>query len=145
VVERFGGRCHLMVEIKAGTLTHPDRQNQVFKALFDRLDPGRDYHLISLRPDEFSLITFVSPAALLPISRLNVRRLEKQVFEKGYGGLTGHFLLMTGARLRRLHTAGRCAGTGFANHRRILFREINRGVDWIFSDRAVHLQQICLS
>jgi glycerophosphoryl diester phosphodiesterase len=145
VIDRYGGRRHLMVEIKAGTLVRPDRQNRRFKALFARLIPGHDFHLISLAPEEFPLITFVSPAALLPISRLNIRRLERLVFEKGYGGLTGHYLFMTTACLRRLHAAGRRTGTGFANHRHLLFREINRGVDWIFSDRAVHLQAICQS
>ncbi len=140
VVERFGGQCHLMVEIKAGTLTHPDLQNRRLEVLFAGLVPGRDYHLISLAPREFSRVRFVHPGALLPISRLNIGRLERQVYEKGYGGLTGHFLFMTTARLRRLRAAGRRAGTGFVNHRRILYREINRGVDWIFSDRAVYLQ-----
>jgi len=143
VVERFGGRRHLMVEIKAGTLTQPDLQNRRLKVLFAGLAPGRDFHLISLTPREFSRIRFVGPGALLPISRLNIRRLERQVYEKGYGGLTGHFLFMTTARLRRLRAAGRRAGTGFVNHRNILFREIRRGVDWIFSDRAAYLQGIC--
>ena len=143
VVGRFGGQRHLMVEIKAGTLRHPDLQNRRLKVLFDGLTAERDFHLISLAPQEFSRIHFVHPGALLPISRLNIRRLERQVYEKGYGGLTGHFLFMTTARLRRLWAAGRRAGTGFVNHRRILYREIRRGVDWIFSDRAVYLQGIC--
>ena len=143
VIDRYGGRHHLMVEIKEGTLVRPGLQNRALKALFDSLTPGRDYHLMSLAPREFALIDFVSPKALLPISRANVYQLQRQVLKKGYGGLTGHFLLMTTARLGRLRAAGRRAGTGFVNCRSVLFREVSRGVDWIFSDRAAYLQGIC--
>jgi hypothetical protein len=34
-------------------------------------------------------------------------------------------------------------GTGFADSRRCLYREVNRGVDWIFSNRAADMQAVC--
>ena len=33
-------------------------------------------------------------------------------------------------------------GTGFIHSRNALFRELNRGIEWIFSNRAVHIQGI---
>jgi glycerophosphoryl diester phosphodiesterase len=32
--------------------------------------------------------------------------------------------------------------TGYVNSKNCLFRELNRGVEWIFSDNAVALQKI---
>jgi glycerophosphoryl diester phosphodiesterase len=32
--------------------------------------------------------------------------------------------------------------TGYVNSKNCLFRELNRDVEWIFSDNAVELQQI---
>ncbi len=139
----FGGRCHLMVEVKAGTFRDPVRQAEILAGHFTSLTPAVDFHFISLDPREFGAVGFVPPSALLPIARTNVRRLEALCLKKNYGGLNGHYLLMGRALLRRLHAAGMAAGTGFAGSRNCLFREINRGVDWIFSDAAATLQRIC--
>jgi glycerophosphoryl diester phosphodiesterase len=32
--------------------------------------------------------------------------------------------------------------TGYVNSKNCLFRELNRGVEWIFSDNAVELQKV---
>ena len=32
--------------------------------------------------------------------------------------------------------------TGYVNSKNCLFRELNRGVEWIFSDNAVELQKM---
>lgn len=145
VLAHFGGRRHLMVEIKAGTFCEPARQTRILAERFAALQPVADFHFISLDPGEFSAIDFVPPAAFFPIARVNVRRVEALCLRKGYGGLNGHYLLMGHAVLQRLHAAGMAAGTGFASSRNCLFREINRGVDWIFSDAAAALQRICLA
>ena len=36
--------------------------------------------------------------------------------------------------LRKHHRNGRKIGTGYVRSRNCLFRELNRGVDWIFMD-----------
>ena len=42
----------------------------------------------------------------------------------------------------RHRAAGQEVGTGMIASKRCLFREINRGVKWIFSNSAVELQAV---
>jgi len=142
VILRYGRKLHLMVEIKNDFFKDPERQNKVLADLFSALTPGRDFHLISLNPKVFDRLTFAPPSCLLPIARHNAGRLSRLSIEKAYGGLTGHFVLIGKNMIRRHHDRGQKVGTGFVNSRNALYREINRGVDWIFSDCADKIQQI---
>jgi len=140
LLAEFGGRTHLMLELKAEHFPHPARQRQILREQLAGLEPGRDYHLLALDPDLFSLAPFVPPACCLPVSQLSVARLSDTAVEAGYGGLLGHFLLLN-ERLRRRHArAGQHIGTGFVTSRNCLMRELNRGVEWIFSNEAMKLQ-----
>lgn len=142
VVLRYGRKLHLMAEIKTEVLKDPKRQNRTLAELFSELTPGKDFHLISLDPKTFDCLTFAPPACLLPIARQNAGRLSRLAIEKAYGGLTGHFVLIGKKMIRRHHDRGQKIGTGFVNSRNALFREISRGVDWIFSDCADKIQHI---
>jgi glycerophosphoryl diester phosphodiesterase len=97
---------------------------------------------MSLCPEILSSVSFAPTAALLPIARLNVNRLSAIALRENYGGITGHYLFMTNALLRKHRARGQKAGTGYVCSKNCLFRELNRGVDWIFSDNAVELQAI---
>ncbi len=61
----------------------------------------------------------------------------------GWGGIAGHYLLAANGLVTRHHRLGQGIGTGFADSRRCLFREVARGVDWVFSNRAAQMQAIC--
>ena len=90
----------------------------------------------------FELVDFLPPAALFPVAETNVRAMSELSLERGYCGIGGHYLLL-GERLRRRHAAfGQRLGTGFPASRNCLFREINRGIEWVFSNDAVELQGI---
>ncbi len=142
VIEQFGGSTHLMLELKAGCFPEPRRQRDILRQHLQPLTPGRDYHLLALDPALFALADFVPRRYCLPVSELAVSRLSSAAIENGFGGLLGHFLLLN-ERVRRRHgRAGQRIGTGFVASRNALFRELNRGVEWIFSNDAVKLQQI---
>jgi len=142
VILRYGRKLHLMVEIKNDVLKDPRRRNSALAELFSGLTPGRNFHLISLNPKNFDCLTFAPRSCLLPIARHNAGRLSRLSIEKAYGGLTGHFVLIGKNMIRRHHDRGQKVGTGFVNSRNALYREINRGVDWIFSDCAGKIQHI---
>ena len=72
---------------------------------------------------------------MAPLSRLALQR--------SLGGLTGHYLLVNRRKIDAHHRAGQKVGTGFVDSANCLFREIHRGVDWVFSNRAAYLQGIC--
>ncbi len=145
VIQRYGKILHLMVEIKKEIYPEPAYQNKVLKDLFDGLSAQDDFHIISLAPEMFMLIDFVPNSTFLPSARLDVQLLSKLALRKNYRGITGHYLLITDTTLKKHHKQGQEVGTGFIRSENCLFRELNRGVKWIFSNHALELQNICNS
>lgn len=142
VIAEFGGSTHLMLEIKEEPRPDLDRQKQCLQDLLSTLEPIRDFHMLALKPGLFELVDFLPPDSLLPVSELNPGQMSRAAIDHGYAGVAGHYLLV-GSRIQRVHTAsGQRIGTGFPASRNCLFRELNRDVEWIFSDNAVKLQRI---
>ena len=142
LIQRYGKKMHLMMEIKAEVYPDPVLQNQILKNLFSSLEPEQDYHLLAMTPEMFNQIAFVPKSAFIPIARLNFFHLSKLAIEQNYSGFAGHYLFVTASRMKRHRKSQQKVGTGFINSKNCLFRELNRGVEWIFSDNAVELQQI---
>jgi hypothetical protein len=99
-----------------------------------------DFHLLSLNPEMFDLISFVSPKTCLPIATTNVGAYSRLALTRGYGGINGHYLLVSNGMIFRHHQKNQKVGTGFVESVNCLFRELNRGVDWVFSNDAAKLQ-----
>ena len=142
VIQRYGKKNHLMIEIKAESYPDPVGQNRILSELLSPLKPEKDYHLLTLTPEMFNLIDCVPRSALLPVAQFNFLRLSKMAVEQNYSGFAGHYLLLTRARLKKHGKLKQKLATGYVNTKNCLFRELNRNVEWIFSDNAVELQQI---
>lgn len=142
VVARYGVRRHLMIEIKAEPYPAPRSQRAALADTLAPLEPVRDYHLMSLDPGMFRHLGFVPRQALVPIAWADVGTFSRLALDRGYGGVNGHFLLVGGRHLRRHHRRGQGVGVGMVASRRSLYREIERGVDWIFSNHAVALTRL---
>jgi len=142
MVQRYGGKFHLMVEIKAETYPDPVRQNQILKQCFADLSPRANYHLISLTPQMFDLIKFVPATTFIPIATWNLSRLSNLALENKMRGVAGHYFLVRNAILAKHRAEGQKVGTGYPGSKNCLFREINRGVEWIYSNNAAELQTI---
>jgi glycerophosphoryl diester phosphodiesterase len=143
VIERYGGGRHLMLEIKAEPYPQPGFQSRRLRASLKHLTPAVDFHLMSLDPGMFDPFDFLPAEAFVPIARLRVDRISRMAARRGWAGLAGHFLVATRRIVRRHHRLGQQIGTGFADSPRCLYREVARGVDWIFSNRAVAMQALC--
>ena len=142
MIQRYGKKIHLMIEIKAEHYPDPRAQNRILADLLSPLVPKADYHLLTLKPDMFDLIECVPRSALLPVAYLNFFQLSKLAIEQDYSGIAGHYFLLTRSRLKKHKTFNQKLATGYVNSKNCLFRELNRGVEWIFSDNAVELQKI---
>ena len=142
VISRFGQKMHLMIEIKSEVYPDPIRQNRILADLLAALQPVEDYHFLSMTPQMFNLIDCVPRNAFLPVAHFNFFRLSKMAIEENYSGIAGHYVLLTRSRLKRHKTFMQNLATGYVNSKNCLFRELNRGVEWIFSDNAVALQKI---
>ncbi len=141
LLETFGGRNHLMLELKTDTLGGDVRKRDSLQRLLAPYTPGEDFHILALEPELFDLVDFLPPEACLPVAMTNTAQMSELALQRGYAGLAGHYLLLDRSIQRRHREAGQCVGTGFAASRNSLYREINRGVDWIFTNRAVELQR----
>ncbi len=142
LIPRYGPKMHLMIEIKAEVYPEPAHQNRVLKELLSPLQPMRDYHLLTLTPQMFNVIDCVPRNAFLPVAHINFLQLSKLAIKENYSGIAGHYVLLTRSRLKRHKTFMQNLGTGYVNSKNCLFRELNRGVEWIFSDNAVELQKV---
>jgi glycerophosphoryl diester phosphodiesterase len=145
IILKYGKKMHFMVEIKKETYPDPDYQNNVLQDLFHKLTPQIDFHFVALEPEMFMFIDFVSSSTFVPSARLNVKQLSDLSLMKNFGGIAGHYLLIYDRLLKKHHSRDQCIGTGYIRSKNCLFREINRGVEWIFSNHAIKLQSICNS
>lgn len=142
MIQRYGKKIHLMIEIKAEHYPDPVGQNRILSEHLFSLEPGKDYHLLTMRPEMFSLIECVPRSALLPVAHFNFSQLSKMAIAQNYSGLAGHYVLLTRSRLKKHKELKQKLATGYVNSKNCLFRELNRNVEWMFSDNAVELQKI---
>ena len=142
VLVEFGGATHLMLEIKADHYPEPARQQQVLQDLLSPLIAGQDFHFLALDPSLFEYVDFLPRRFCMLVAQLNTSQLSKQCIEQEFGGFAGHFLLLKDKLMERHVLSGQRIGTGFISSKNSLFRELNRGVEWIFSNDAVKIQKI---
>ena len=136
VIKRYGGKIHLMIEAKEEFYPRPQKQNKILKLLFANLSPCEDFHILSLDPQMLNLLNFVESSAKIPVAIFNTKSLSKISLEKKYAGLCGHYLLINNRKIEKHIACGQKIGVGYPNSRNNLFREINRGVEWIFCNNA---------
>ncbi len=143
VVDRYGGRQHLMIEIKTENYPRPAVQSRRLQKVFIHMAPGLDFHLMSLDPSMFAGLDFLPATTFIPIARVRMDRFRRLAATNGWGGVAGHYLFTTNGMINRHHALGQRIGTGFIDSRNCLYRDVSRGVDWIFSNRAAAMQAIC--
>ena len=142
VVSDFGGSTHLMLEVKSGYWPEPKRQATILKTILAPLIPGIDYHLLALRTELFELLPFVQKRFCIPVAETNVAAMSQYALAHDCAGLAGHYLLLHKSLQQRHRAAGQKLGTGFPTSKNCLFRELNRRVEWVFSNHAVALQEV---
>lgn len=145
VVSRFGKRIHLMIEVKQQPLPGIRVQEEGLEAVLRPLEPVRDYHLLTLDPKALQPFTRIPPEAQVAVAESWPGSSSRWVLRHGWGGICGHYVLMGATMMRHHHLKHQRVGTGYIASRSCLFRELSRGVDWIFSNHAEMLQTIILS
>lgn len=143
VVARFGGKLHLMIELKNAPNLHDTYPYERLAEALETLRPTRDYHLMALRPHLLAGVDW-APEACLPIARLQSRTFSRLALASGFAGVCGHYALLGTHHLNRHHRRGQQTGTGFIGSKACLYREVNRGVTWLFSNHAEQMQRLCL-
>lgn len=139
VVERYGGRLHLMIELKSEPYPDPERQRRRLADCLAGLAPVGDYHVLALEPALFEHVPAMPRRAWLPVARTNVAETSDFALRSGCAGVAGPAPLLSAAYLVRHRAAGQAIGVGFPFTRGLCERELLRGVNWLFSDHALRL------
>lgn len=141
-VQRYGARVHLMLEVKSEPYADPAYQDRRLNEILAPLTPGRDYHLMSLLPRLFEHLPSVPSSALIAVARVNVRAVSRFALTHRLAGFAGPYLFVPTGVIRRHLAAGQKVGVGFPRSRSSLYRELARGVEWIFSNDAIAMQRL---
>lgn len=142
VVARFGRRLHLMIEIKESVWRDAPRQSRILEEVLAGLSPVDHYHFMALQPPILFPMTGFPPESHLAIAYHWPDRLSRWVRRRSWGGLCTHYSLMRNSLIEKHKARGQKVGTAYPASRYCLYRELNRGVDWIFSNHAARLQKI---
>ncbi len=139
-LESLKTKCHLMIEIKEN-LSEREASLKKFVNLLRPFHPVSDFHILSLNTDFFiPLHPYFPSQTFLPVASTNTNILSNISLNKSYAGIAGQFLLTTQDFIKCHHEHQQKVGTGFINEKNLLYREVTRGIDWIFSDNAIEIQ-----
>lgn len=135
---RYAERAHLLLELKTrGTQVAEQR----LAALLDPLRPIADYHVLSLRTALFATLPDLPAKARVPVAKLNTDAMLDWTLTHPSAGLAGAQFFMRSGQIQRVKAQREFIGSGFIQRTGTLWREIGRGVEWIFSNDPVPLQR----
>lgn len=139
VCASFGHRLHLMIEIKEDLRASP-KKVEALKNELSKLNPVTDYHLLCLSPEYLEALTFAPKAAFMDVIWLDPKAVLTKNRDLQHGAVAGHFLFLPTNIVRRLQADGKKVGVGFLDSRNSLYREINRGADFVFTNHPLRLK-----
>ena len=142
VVESFGKKIHFLIEIKKEKFPFLEEQKIILKKILSPLEEQKDYHTITLNPETLPLVDFLKPNTKLLVAELNFNHLLSIVESENLGGLLGHYLFLGQEIMEKLQAKNQILGTGYIRSKNLFFREVNRGVNWIFSNHAVEVEKM---
>ena len=142
VVLKYGGKLHLMVEAKETHNTDHSKKEKILKEIFKNLIPKKDFHFLGLSTEILDLINFIEDQSKIIVAIFNEKSLSEIAIAKKYAGIGGHYLLLNNSTVRKHLGFGQKIGVGYPISKNSLFREINRGVEWIFCNDAEKLCKI---
>jgi glycerophosphoryl diester phosphodiesterase len=142
LVDQLGKRTHLMMEIKPRLGGFKPEQIHNLEKAMSSLKPVQDYHVMALRSKILDTFSWIPRKACLTISTTDAARMARVTIKKNYGGHTGYYVLLTNSIINRHQAHGQIVGTGFICSKSILFREINRGVELLYSNQSISFQEI---
>lgn len=132
VVAEYGQQLHLFVELKAPF----DNEAALVNDLAS-LQSGEDYHIITLDEAVFANLKAIKPEHLLLVAvHHNAEKFCQLSLSQGYGGVLGHYLLLTDRMIQALQSARQLVGVGFVDSKNSLYREINRNIPWLFTNNV---------
>lgn len=138
VIQRYRGKMHFFIEIKN---KHGDLDK--LHVELKTMTAAKDFHVIALEEGLLKGFSFLPTRSLLLVaSATNVKAMCEYSLKTKYGGVLGHHILMRKKRVQQLYAAGQVCGVGFVDSKFSMYRELSRGVNWLFSNNPAALVQV---
>lgn len=132
VIEQYGKRMHLFIELKA-----PFHAIDALVKTLKPLTPCEDYHLLTLDTITLPLLApFPKKSLLLVPVHHNIKQFCQLSLQHALGGVLGHYFLFRDKQIHELRAENQLIGVGFVDSKRSLYREMNRGIQYLFTNNA---------
>lgn len=135
VLDLYSKKIHFFIELKDETFPELEKQKNILKQMLAHLEAEQDYHLITVTPSVLDKFDITSNTAQLLVGEFNLDDLSQIAVAKNYAGVAGHYLLMKQSFIEK-HPK---IGVGYIRSKNSLYRELNRGVEWIFTNHPNEL------
>lgn len=137
VVEAFAPSMHLFIELK----TDCSADEAVLMQTLQGLIACEHYHLLTLDPTFFHSFTHIPKHAFLLVAvHNNIKKFYNLCMQENYGGVLGHYILLNNHYIQRLKKENKIFGVGLVDSKLCFNRQLNRGIDWIFTNHAKKVQ-----
>lgn len=135
VIALYGKNMHLFIELKT-----PIHNEEILVEQLRELSAGENYHLLTLNSSIFSSLTQIPKESLLLVaSHNNVQEFCNLCIKENYGGVLGHYLMIHKKAINQLRATQKIVGVGLIDSKYSLYRELNRRLNWLFTDRAAEI------
>jgi glycerophosphoryl diester phosphodiesterase len=145
VINKYKEKIHMFIELKDESYADIDKQKITLANILSSLKPKDDFHFLSLSEYQFDLFDNFNSDCKVFVSETNINEISPQALAKNYAGITGHYLLTTDHIVSLHRSKNQKVGTGFLKNKTPLFRELNREIDWIFTDQPWQVLSIIKS
>ena len=109
-------------------------QKKILADILAGLTPVQDFHIICLSMGPINLFDMYAKPTYLLVAELNIFEMSSLAQMHKIGGVTGHYVLCSDQVVAKHRKANQKVGTGFIRSVNCLNREINRDIDWIFTN-----------
>ena len=146
VIDKYADKIHFFIEIKIETLKNFEEATQLkaikkLKKNLSSLTPGENYHLMSLNTNLFKFIDFVPKEYQVSISLTNTKEIFKKTLKYDLGAMTGSYFLITDSQVKELLKEKKQVGLGFITSKNCLYKQINKGCYWIFTNHPKRINK----
>ncbi|MFT6632069.1 MAG: glycerophosphoryl diester phosphodiesterase [Bacteriovoracaceae bacterium] len=139
VVVKFGKQIHLFIELKKENFSNLAEKKLLLQQILKPLSAIDDFHIICLSVSPIQDFDLFDLKTYLLVGDLNLLEMSQLALTNHYGGVTGHYLLSTQEVLDKHEDAGQKVGTGFIRTQACMKREMNRDVEWFFTNHPWNL------
>jgi glycerophosphoryl diester phosphodiesterase len=139
VVDEFIGKMHFFIELKNCDFKKIDEYKKTLKEILSPLKEIDDFHIFAQSMDLILKFDCFNKKTYILVSEVNAAGFSEQVISHDIGGLAGHYLLLTDSIIQKHKEKGQLVGTGYCRTMNCLSREVNREVDFVFTNHPWYL------